>query len=233
MPTASPCTFAAWTPGDSSDRTACEHSRRSTPSVPSAGTTSQTPPLSSWYPRRRTPRPQTSQRSRYGSSWAAFRHRETRKGRGRTVDRRRGWAMMLALETGARVTSLASVRREDVHVDDPNGPWIYFATTKFDKPYELPLTRAGAIACRHLLVGEGPASRCRSRPVPPLGPPSRVDGRTTPDVAPPTAPPLLTQGRQDGGTGRGPRGLAEGDEPFRSSGSSPGTTPRAGTRCGR
>lgn len=60
---------------------------------------------------------------------------------------RRGWSIVLALETGARVSSLVDVRREDVHTD-----WVWFRTAKGDRPYRLPLTRSARLACAHLLA---------------------------------------------------------------------------------
>jgi site-specific recombinase XerD len=77
---------------------------------------------------------------------------------------RRGWAMMLALATGARVSSLTAVRREDVHLDDAQGPWLWFREAKGSKPYAVPLNVRGRTAARHLLdggldpiIGVGPA----------------------------------------------------------------------------
>jgi len=61
---------------------------------------------------------------------------------------RRGWSMMLALATGARVGSLVAVRRQDVHLKDA---WIWFDVAKGGRPYALPLNRRGLIACKHLL----------------------------------------------------------------------------------
>lgn len=65
---------------------------------------------------------------------------------------RRGWAIVLALATGARVASLTAIRPEHVHLFDPTGPWLWFATAKGDRPYALPLNRRGAIAAAHLLA---------------------------------------------------------------------------------
>jgi site-specific recombinase XerD len=72
-------------------------------------------------------------------------------------DRRRGWSILLAIETGARLQSLANVRREDIHLDDPKGAYVYFRVAKGNKPYELALTRPAAMACKNLLrLGHDP-----------------------------------------------------------------------------
>lgn len=69
---------------------------------------------------------------------------------------RRAWAIMLCFATGARVGSLVMVRREDVHLDDPD-PWIYFAIAKNDRPYAVALNRQGRYAAAHLLaLGHNP-----------------------------------------------------------------------------
>lgn len=65
---------------------------------------------------------------------------------------RRGWAILLCLATGARVSSLVAVRPIHLHLRDPNGPWLYFAVTKGDRPYSLPLSHRGAVAATHLLA---------------------------------------------------------------------------------
>jgi integrase len=68
-------------------------------------------------------------------------------------ERRRGWAILLAYVTGARVGSLVALRPCDVHLGA--SPRIDFATAKGDRPYSVPLERAGVLAARHLLaIGE-------------------------------------------------------------------------------
>lgn len=70
---------------------------------------------------------------------------------------RRGWAMMLALATGARVGSLVAIRREDVHLTDASGPWIWFDKAKGSRPYAVPLNARGRAASAHLLsLGHDP-----------------------------------------------------------------------------
>jgi integrase len=56
---------------------------------------------------------------------------------------------MLAYATGARVGSLAGVTVADVHLAGPQ-PWIHFAVAKWDRPYSVPLGRAGRTAAAHL-----------------------------------------------------------------------------------
>ena len=74
-------------------------------------------------------------------------------------DPRRGWAIMLCLATGARIGSLVALRASDI---DFERSWVQFRITKGDRPYGLPLSRQGLIACKHLnaarratLVGVG------------------------------------------------------------------------------
>lgn len=64
-------------------------------------------------------------------------------------ERRRGWAILLAFVTGARIGSLVAVRPQDVHLE--NLPRLDFLEAKGGKPYSVPLERAGVIAARHLL----------------------------------------------------------------------------------
>ena len=61
---------------------------------------------------------------------------------------RRGWAILLAYVTGARVGALVRCTRYDVHLDD--APRIDFLEAKGGKPYSVPLERAGVIAAQHL-----------------------------------------------------------------------------------
>lgn len=80
-------------------------------------------------------------------------------------ERRRGWAMLLVLHTGARVASLAALRPSDV---DVAARLVYFAVAKGNRPYTLPLNRPAYVAAMHLiaiaetagketLIGVGPA----------------------------------------------------------------------------
>lgn len=69
---------------------------------------------------------------------AAFRH-----------EPRRGWAMLLALHTGARVSSLVAVTAADVDLERGS---IYFRVAKGDRPYSVPLDRVAALACRNLIA---------------------------------------------------------------------------------
>jgi integrase len=66
--------------------------------------------------------------------------------------------MLLALRTGARVGSLVSVRLVDV---DLEARTIWFAQAKNDRPYGVPLDRAGIIAARHLVAEARSAGRER------------------------------------------------------------------------
>ena len=61
---------------------------------------------------------------------------------------RRGWAILLAFVTGARVGSLVAARPSDIHL----GPdaRLDLIEAKGGKPYSVPLERAGVIAARHL-----------------------------------------------------------------------------------
>jgi integrase/recombinase XerC len=63
---------------------------------------------------------------------------------------RRGWAILLAFVTGARVGSLVAARPEDVHLD--GAARIDLLEAKGGKPYSVPLERAGVIAAGHLLA---------------------------------------------------------------------------------
>jgi site-specific recombinase XerD len=91
---------------------------------------------------RSTPAPELSDEATHRLLTAAFRQ-----------EQRRGWSMMLALETGARVSSLVAVRREDVHLEDASGPWLWFRNAKGSRPYAVPLSARGRVAVRHLLDG--------------------------------------------------------------------------------
>lgn len=100
--------------------------------------------------RRRAPRaPDLTDWELHALLVAAFRHRP-----------HWGWAILLAVATAARVSSLVAVRPEDVH----DGR-IWFRVAKADRPYEVPLSRTGLIAVRHLsaaghetLLGVGAAA---------------------------------------------------------------------------
>lgn len=63
---------------------------------------------------------------------------------------RRGWAILLCYVTGARVGSLVRCAPHDVHIGQDAR--IDFLATKGDRPYSVPLERAGVIAARHLLA---------------------------------------------------------------------------------
>lgn len=65
---------------------------------------------------------------------------------------RRGWAIMLALETGARVSTLVAIRREDFHLARSGEESVWFRVAKGDRPYGVPLERAGLAAARGLLM---------------------------------------------------------------------------------
>jgi integrase len=67
------------------------------------------------------------------------------------IDPRARPTMELAFETGARIGSLAAARAEDLHLDDPAGPWILWRTAKNDDPYESPLSERAEKACLLLL----------------------------------------------------------------------------------
>jgi site-specific recombinase XerD len=62
---------------------------------------------------------------------------------------RRGWAILLCYVTGARVGSLVHATPSDVHLDE--APRLDLLRAKGDRPYSVPLERAGEIAVRHLL----------------------------------------------------------------------------------
>jgi integrase/recombinase XerC len=63
-------------------------------------------------------------------------------------ERRRGWAILLCVSTGARVGSLCALEIRDV---DLERAVIHFRSTKGDRPYRLPLNRPGLRAARALL----------------------------------------------------------------------------------
>lgn len=64
--------------------------------------------------------------------------------------------MVFLLATGARIGSFVDLLPEDVFLDGPM-PRVYFRTTKGNRPYEVPLSRRGRIAARHLLeLSPGP-----------------------------------------------------------------------------
>lgn len=65
---------------------------------------------------------------------------------------RRGWAIMLALETGARVSTLVAIRREDFHLEHAGEESVWFRVAKGDRPYGVPLERAGLAAAHGLLM---------------------------------------------------------------------------------
>lgn len=64
---------------------------------------------------------------------------------------RRRWAILLALETGARIGSLAGVKPDEAGRNA--GEFIHFRVTKGDRPYAIPLTPVAAQAIRGLLPG--------------------------------------------------------------------------------
>lgn len=108
---------------------------------------SDSPATSLRIPRDRpTPAPELSPDAERRLLRAAFRQ-----------EPRRAWSMMLALATGARVSSLVEIRRVDVHLDDSAGPWLWFRTAKGSRPYAVPLSTRGRMAARHLLeLGHDP-----------------------------------------------------------------------------
>jgi len=65
------------------------------------------------------------------------------------VDPRARWTLQLAYATGARVSSLCAVRREDV---DLERGWIEFRVAKGDLPYGIPLGAKGKEAAEHLIA---------------------------------------------------------------------------------
>jgi len=64
---------------------------------------------------------------------------------------RRAWALILLLETGARIGSLAGVRPADTGTE--TGEIIRFRVAKHNRPYALPLSPLAAEAVRELLPG--------------------------------------------------------------------------------
>jgi site-specific recombinase XerD len=62
---------------------------------------------------------------------------------------RRGWAIMLALNTGARVSSLAAIEPRDVELDRR---LLRLRVAKGDRPYAVPLNRSALVAARHLVA---------------------------------------------------------------------------------
>jgi integrase len=64
------------------------------------------------------------------------------------------WAILFMFGTGARLTSAASVRREDVYADG-GGLRVYFRSAKNDDPYSVPLEEPALTAVRRLLAGDG------------------------------------------------------------------------------
>lgn len=70
---------------------------------------------------------------------------------------RRAWAVVLLLETGARIGSMAAVRPEDV----PSGVGedLRFRVAKNDRPYSVPLSPLGFVAAQELLGLYEPNSR--------------------------------------------------------------------------
>jgi integrase len=67
------------------------------------------------------------------------------------IDPRARPAMELAFETGARIGSLVAAMPEDVHLEEPEGPWVWWRVAKNDDPYESPLSPAAVRACERLL----------------------------------------------------------------------------------
>lgn len=70
---------------------------------------------------------------------------------------RRAWTILLLLETGARIGSLAEVRAGDVGTEP--GQFIHFRVAKGDRPYRVPLSPSAAHAVRELLAYQGPKPR--------------------------------------------------------------------------
>jgi integrase len=66
-------------------------------------------------------------------------------------DQRRAWAIILLVETGARIGSMEAVRPGDVGTEA--GQLIHFRKVKHDRPYALPLSPLAAEAVRELLPG--------------------------------------------------------------------------------
>lgn len=63
---------------------------------------------------------------------------------------RRAWAIILTLETGARIGSMVGLEAEDVPTEP--GRLIYFRRTKGNRPYGVPLSPLAAVAARELLA---------------------------------------------------------------------------------
>ena len=61
-------------------------------------------------------------------------------------ERRRGWAIMFLIGTGARIASACAVRPEDVDEER-----VHFRVTKGNRPYAVPLNRMSRAATKHLL----------------------------------------------------------------------------------
>lgn len=70
---------------------------------------------------------------------------------------RRAWTIVLLLETGARIGSLAAVTAADVGTEA--GELIRFRVAKGDRPYAVSLSIPAAEAVRHLLVDPTPRSQ--------------------------------------------------------------------------
>ncbi|MGH2710788.1 MAG: tyrosine-type recombinase/integrase [Actinomycetota bacterium] len=68
---------------------------------------------------------------------------------------RRAWTLLLQLETGARVSSLAAILEEDVPRDPQPGRYVHFRFAKNNRPYSLPLTPLAVIAVRELQAWDG------------------------------------------------------------------------------
>jgi site-specific recombinase XerD len=65
---------------------------------------------------------------------------------------RRGAAITLALETGARVSSLVEIRAADLHVEPIEEAFVEIRVAKGDRPYRLPLTQGARNAAVVLLA---------------------------------------------------------------------------------
>lgn len=64
---------------------------------------------------------------------------------------RRGWALMFAYATGARLESLCNVLPEDVHLYPTGKEEVYFRVAKGNRPYRMPLEGIGLEAAKELL----------------------------------------------------------------------------------
>lgn len=71
---------------------------------------------------------------------------------------RRAWVLMLMYATGARIGSLCAVEPEDV-----KGDRIHFRVAKGERPYAVPLGRAGREAAAELMAWVPPSRRHRSK----------------------------------------------------------------------